>query len=84
MPEMVPIWEQLVELAGSGDLAARFLSLYRPPAYLTGAARRFGRDRNPSWSATTITALEPSKDSCSGQGGEGRRHGNERLSHRPA
>jgi hypothetical protein len=64
MPEMVPIWEQLVELAGGGDLAARFLSLYRPPAYLTAAARRFGRGRNQSWSAITITAPKPSRDFC--------------------
>jgi predicted choloylglycine hydrolase len=33
MPEFVPRWKQLVELAGGGDLAARFLSLWCPPAY---------------------------------------------------
>ncbi len=33
MPEFVPRWKQLVELAGNGDVAARFLSLWCPPAY---------------------------------------------------
>ena len=35
MPELVPTYDRLVELAGGDDLAARFLSFYRPPAYLT-------------------------------------------------
>ncbi len=38
MPELIPTYEKLVELAGGGDLAARFLSLYCPPAYLTGCS----------------------------------------------
>lgn len=41
MPEMAPLWEQVVELAratGAGDLAARFLTLYRPPPFLTGCS----------------------------------------------
>jgi predicted choloylglycine hydrolase len=33
MPEFVPRWKRLVELAGDGDVAARFLSLWCPPAY---------------------------------------------------
>lgn len=39
MPELLPIYEQLVELSGGGDLAARFLSLYRPPPYLFGCSQ---------------------------------------------
>lgn len=39
MPELLPIYEQLVELAGGGDLAARFLSLYCPPPYLSGCSQ---------------------------------------------
>ncbi len=39
MPELVPTYERLCELAGGGDLAARFLSLYRPPAYVTGCSQ---------------------------------------------
>ena len=33
MPEIVPIWNRRVVLAGGGDIAARFLSLWCPPAY---------------------------------------------------
>lgn len=39
MPELVPTYEKLVELAGGGDLAARFLSMYCPPPYLTGCSQ---------------------------------------------
>lgn len=39
MPELVPVYDRLCDLAGGGDIAARFLSLYRPPAYLTGCSQ---------------------------------------------
>lgn len=39
MPELIPLWERSVELAGGGDLQARFLSLYCPPAYLSGCSQ---------------------------------------------
>ncbi len=39
MPELIPVYEELVELAGGGDVAARFLSLYRPPPYLLGCSQ---------------------------------------------
>lgn len=39
MPELVPTWERLVELAGGGDLEARLLSLYRPPPYLAACSQ---------------------------------------------
>jgi len=39
MPELVPTWERLVELAGGGDIEARFLSLYCPPPYLSGCSQ---------------------------------------------
>jgi predicted choloylglycine hydrolase len=39
MPKFVPTWERLVELAGGGDVEARFLSLYCPPPYLTGCSQ---------------------------------------------
>lgn len=39
LPELVPTYEKLVELAGGGDLTARFLSLYRPTPYLTGCSQ---------------------------------------------
>ena len=39
MPELMPTYERLVELAGGGDLAARFLTMYCPPAYLRGCSQ---------------------------------------------
>ena len=39
MPELVPTFERLVELAGGGDLEARLLSLYQPTPYLTGCSQ---------------------------------------------
>jgi predicted choloylglycine hydrolase len=39
MPELVPQWERLAELGGGGDLFARFLSLYEPPAYLSACSQ---------------------------------------------
>jgi predicted choloylglycine hydrolase len=39
MPELLPIYERLCDLAGGGDVAARFLSFYRPPAYLAGCSQ---------------------------------------------
>ncbi len=39
MPELVPVWEQLVELAGGGDIEARFLSSWCPPPYIVGCSQ---------------------------------------------
>ena len=39
MPELMPAYERLVELAGGGDLAARMLSLYKPPPYLAACSQ---------------------------------------------
>ncbi len=39
MPELVSTYERLVDLAGGTDLAARFLSLYRPPSYISGCSQ---------------------------------------------
>lgn len=39
MPEFVPTYERLVELAGGKDLPARFLSFYCPPPYLSGCSQ---------------------------------------------
>jgi len=39
MPELVPAWHRLVELAGGGELPARMLTLYNPPAYLAGCSQ---------------------------------------------
>ena len=39
MPELVPTWEALVELAGGGDDAARMLTLWDPPKFLPGCSQ---------------------------------------------
>jgi predicted choloylglycine hydrolase len=39
MPELMPVYERLTELAGGGDLAARLLSLYRPPGFIVGCSQ---------------------------------------------
>lgn len=39
MPELMPTYEALVELAGGGDFAARLLTLWCPTPYLTGCSQ---------------------------------------------
>lgn len=39
MPELMPTYEALTELAGGGDTAARFLAMYCPPPYLSGCTQ---------------------------------------------
>jgi predicted choloylglycine hydrolase len=39
MPELVGVYERVVELAGGGDLAARLLSLWRPPGFIVGCSQ---------------------------------------------
>lgn len=39
MPELVPTYRRLCELSGGSDLSSRLLSLYRPPAYITGCSQ---------------------------------------------
>jgi predicted choloylglycine hydrolase len=39
MPELIGVYDRLVDLAGGGDVAARMLSLYRPPPYLAGCSQ---------------------------------------------
>ena len=39
MPELLPTYERLVELAEGDELAARFLSLYRPPGFVVGCSQ---------------------------------------------
>lgn len=38
MPELVPVYDRLVQLAGGSERAARFLSTWRPPKYLGGCS----------------------------------------------
>ncbi len=39
MPELLPLYERLCELADGSDIAARFLSMYRPPPYVSGCSQ---------------------------------------------
>ena len=39
MPELVPTYERLVGLAGGDEMAARLLSLYRPPGFVVGCSQ---------------------------------------------
>lgn len=39
MPEIAQLWEELCDLAGGGDAAARFLSFYGPPPYLSACSQ---------------------------------------------
>ena len=48
MPELEPTYDRLVELAGGGDLAARFLSLYRPPPFLTACSQGVWQGKEPA------------------------------------
>ncbi len=47
MPELVPLFERLCDLAGGTDHAARFLSFYRPPAYLSGCSQAIWPGKEP-------------------------------------
>ena len=39
MPELVPTWQRLVELAGGDEVAARMLTLWNPPRFLPGCSQ---------------------------------------------
>lgn len=39
MPELVPTYNRLCELAGNDPVAERFLTGYQPPAYITGCSQ---------------------------------------------
>ena len=47
MPELVPTYERLVELAGGGDVAARALSMVDPPPYLGACSQGVWRRGSP-------------------------------------
>ncbi len=48
VPELVPTYERLLNLAGGGDQQARLLSLYRPPPYIAGCSQAVWPDRHES------------------------------------
>ncbi len=46
MPELVPTWERLADLAGGDDTAARMLAMYNPPPFVSGCSQAaLGVDR---------------------------------------
>jgi len=47
MPELVPTYERLVELAGNSDLIARFMSSFCPPSYLIACSQAVWSDDAP-------------------------------------
>jgi len=47
MPELVPTYERLVELAGDSDLVARFLASFCPPSYLIACSQAVWADGEP-------------------------------------
>ena len=65
MPELMPIYRQLVRLTGNDPVAAQFLTLYRPPAYLINCSQAVFQtdepmlirnyDLSPELSENTIT-----------------------------
>lgn len=47
MPELVPVYQNLVDLAGGGDFAARLLALWCPTPYLTGCSQAVWHGATP-------------------------------------
>jgi len=47
MPELVPAWRRLVELAGGSRQVARFLTLYRPAPFMSGCSQAVWLEGEP-------------------------------------
>jgi len=47
MPELVPTYQRLCQLADAGDLEARFLAMWAPPSYLSGCSQGVLRAGGP-------------------------------------
>ncbi|MGJ8546302.1 MAG: C45 family autoproteolytic acyltransferase/hydrolase [Sulfitobacter sp.] len=47
MPELLPLYDRLCNLAGDGDQAARFLSFYNPPPYLSACSQAIWAGKEP-------------------------------------
>jgi len=41
MPELIPIYIQLTQLVGGGDIESRFLTMYCPPPYMSGCSQMY-------------------------------------------
>ena len=73
MPELVPIYERLCELAGGGDLEARLLSMWRPPPYLAGCSQAAWTREDPVLVRNYDYAPDRIEGAILGTGWEGRR-----------
>lgn len=47
MPELLGIWEHMIDISAGGDWVARFLSLYNPPPFITGCSQAWIEGENP-------------------------------------
>lgn len=47
MPELLPIYDHLRELNHNDEIFSRFLSLYRPPAYISGCSQAVWNKQSP-------------------------------------
>ena len=73
MPELVPTYRLLCELAGGGDLEARMLSMWRPPSYLSGCSQAVWTRDEPMLVRNYDYAPERLEGTILGTGWEGRR-----------
>lgn len=48
LPAFVPTWNTLIELAGGGDLVARYLSQYRPPPFFAACSQLIWTKTEPA------------------------------------
>jgi len=48
MPELKPAYEKIIEVAGGGDLEARFLAMWCPPMYIGGCSQLILPGKNPA------------------------------------
>jgi len=48
MPEMLPTYEEIIEVAGGGDLEARFLAMWCPPLYVGGCSQLILPGKEPA------------------------------------
>lgn len=47
MPELEPLWDELIAISGGGDDAARMLSLVNPPPFVSGCSQAVWRRESP-------------------------------------
>ncbi len=73
MPELVPVYERLCELAGGGDLEARLLSMWSPPSYLHGCSQAVWTRGEPMLVRNYDYAPDRIEGAVLGTGWEGRR-----------